>query len=177
MSISPATLKEAFESNFRDAFRLELLTEYWIEAERPHFENFKQGGERPEIAIHQGWLEMLDNLSEDQRVRRCRVYSYPLSAYVQFEAKWGYSLSKEHGEEIRFIRREDAETCLAQLPIAKDFWMFDSQHVFLMNYDFLGRFLGSKRVDEPAEYVNKAAELYGSSMAQDQFFSSMNIEA
>jgi hypothetical protein len=41
------------------------------------------------------------------------------------------------------------ETIKTSVPILKDFWLLDDERCFLMEYDFLGRFLGRRFMIQP----------------------------
>ena len=148
-------------SNFKDkAFRLELLGEYNIPEEAEQFRRFLEGAPPPEIPPHEEWLQYVRaRRSEHKQIARVRGFSYPLSSYLKFETEWGYVHSIRAGEEVGALPIEEHRDLLESVPVIKDFWLFDDEHAYFVEYDFLGRFLGaSKILDEFVDQYKMLAE-------------------
>ncbi|WP_441246274.1 DUF6879 family protein [Kitasatospora sp. McL0602] len=79
-------------------------------------------------------------------VRRARIVSEPISAYVRFE----YDVTAGNtaaGEQVRWLPRRRA-TDLA-LP-GNDFWLFDSATLLLNHFDGDGNFTDHELITDPA---------------------------
>ena len=99
------------------------------------------GEPAPSMLVKGPWLE---RLSRDRAagIRRYRVHLLrsPLSDYLRYECEWGYRYTSAAGEEVYIL--DTAEfTEPVDLP-AEDFWIFDDEHVVVMDYDDGGRFVG-----------------------------------
>jgi hypothetical protein len=80
-------------------------------------------------------------------VRRVRVVSEPVTAYIRFE----YDVTAAHniaaGEEVRWLPRASAAGLL--VPCA-DFWVFDHQVVLWNHFAGDGSWAGEEQADDPA---------------------------
>lgn len=85
--------------------------------------------------------------AEGRRFSRVRVVSYPLTDYTRF-AMWVAGYTREAGDDIRYITREQA----AELP-DYDYWLFDSSRLYKMHFDDEDHFLGAEAVEDPAVVV------------------------
>jgi hypothetical protein len=78
-----------------------------------------------------------------------RVVSFPLTDYTRL-AMWVAGYTREAGDDIRYLTRDQAET--AELP-RHDFWLFDSCKLVLMNFGEDDRFVGAEVVEDPSVIV------------------------
>ena len=80
-------------------------------------------------------------------VRRLRVVSEPVTAYIQFE----YDVTADHnvaaGEDVRWLARHTASGLLFP---AEDFWVFDGQVVLWNHFAGDSSWVGEGRADDPA---------------------------
>jgi hypothetical protein len=98
----------------------------------------------------QSWLEMLrDATAKGCRFARVRVVSLPLNEYSRFGI-WCSQFTNDAGEDIRYLRRVDAES--AGLP-NHDYWLFDSSRLVRMHFDQNDEFRGGEVVDDASEIV------------------------
>ncbi len=80
---------------------------------------------------------------------RVRVVSFPLTDYTRF-AMWVAGYTREAGDDIRYLARGQADA--AEFP-RRDFWLFDSRKLVMMNFDEDDRFVEAEVVDEPSVIV------------------------
>ena len=158
-------------SNFRKtAFRLEQLSMFNVEEEREAIQKIRSGEPMPED-FNKEWLDiLLSAQTAGKEFSRVRVIDGKLTEYQKFEINWGYKRSIKFGEDIRFIIRPEISLFETPVPITKDFWLFDEQHCFLMEYDYCGTFLGVTKVpdDSVQLYVDLMNETKGASIPFDE---------
>jgi hypothetical protein len=88
-----------------------------------------RAGQQPDVAVTRaGWSGMVREITgRGVSVRRLRIVSEPVSAYVRYE----YDITQAHniaaGEDVRWLPRRAASRLL--LP-ASDFWVIDNATVF-----------------------------------------------
>ncbi|MBO8184649.1 DUF6879 family protein [Streptomyces spirodelae] len=93
------------------------------------------------------WIELVSAaVARGVEVRRARVVSEPVSAYIRYE----YDLTTGHnvkaGEQVRWLPRRQANALL--LP-GNDLWLFDGSQVLFNHFDGDGRMTGEELVTEP----------------------------
>lgn len=128
----------------REAFRLELLSEYNVPSEAPFIELYKSKKSECPEEFNVGWLNILDN-ARARGAKNSRLRLIPrggVSSYMDFEINWGYKRNVQHGENILRVSSEVIETTIYEVPVLMDYWLFDDQDCFLMQYDYVGHFLG-----------------------------------
>lgn len=161
--VDPRELGACFEA-FRSAFRLELLPEYRVPEEAEIFAAFRRGEQQPDRLppAYDPWLAMIrERTTAGSVMQRVHLVPDPPSDYVRFEITWGYPIMNAAGEDIRLLRARESRFSLESLPVAKDFWLFDDERCFLMDYDVLGRFISPVAVaaEEIGPYVAAKREL------------------
>lgn len=138
---------QLFHSFKHTAFRLETRDLYKSANEARAFDQFT-AGEPVDMGWFQNWLSMIrEATAAGRRFSRVRVVSTPLTDYSRF----GVFCSKhtnQAGEDIRYLRREDA----SGLP-DYDYWLFDSSKLVRMHFDDDENFLGGELIEDPAEIV------------------------
>jgi hypothetical protein len=144
-----AELREQFRTFRYSAFRLETLQAYAGSDEDPARLAFQRGDPTPPPDPHQDqWLAMLRAHRDAGRTQqRVHIVREPLSDYLAFELTWEYGPHVAAGEDIRIIPVTD--TWPLDVP-DKDFWLFDSQQLFDLNYDADGNWLGVQHNTDPA---------------------------
>jgi hypothetical protein len=107
-------------------------------------------GESDDLPWMQDWLAMIrEACATGKRFGRVRVVSLPLTDYSRFGV-WCAQFTNNAGEDIRYLRRDRAETI--GLP-GHDYWLFDSRKLVLMHFDDGDVFLGGEVVEDPAAVV------------------------
>lgn len=156
-----AELREQFRTFRYSAFRLETLQTYAGSDEDPARLAFQRGDPTPPPDPHQDeWLAMLRAHHDAGRTQqRVHIVREPLSDYLAFELTWEYGPHVAAGEDIRII--PVTGTWPLDVP-GRDFWLFDSQRLFDLDYDADGNWLGVQRVTDPAavaraSFVREAA--------------------
>ncbi len=131
----------------KSAFRLETLQVYNVTYETKYFKRFLAGENKPPKDINKQWRVMVRNAAKKGiKFSRVRLVEEPLTSYLKFEIAWGYSLNILAGEDIRVISSKKIPRFDIQVAILKDFWLFDDQRCYLMEYDLLGKFLGINQI-------------------------------
>lgn len=131
-----------------EAFRLETLPVYTVAEEQEWFADFLAGTIRPldEIPFFSAWHDSIRRVaSEGRQVRRVKILDEPATDYQRFEV-WAGQFNAAAGEDIRYLRRERANEI--GLPLAGDWWLFDSKYLALMQFDPDGRPLGGEVIDD-----------------------------
>jgi hypothetical protein len=126
-------------------FRLETLQRYDAEYERDDFAAFLRG--KPITTTPGPWQTMLrDHVAAGRQLARVHVIEEPPSDYIRYELA-AYRLNAEAGEEVRLmpVRRGSWPP---DIP-AHDYWLFDDQRLWLMDYDPAGAFVQTRLVEEP----------------------------
>jgi hypothetical protein len=149
--------REEFQQLFvtfqHTAFRLEVRDFYNVATEQEDFRRWLAGeplDKETEAAARRPWLDkMLAATKEGKRVERVRVVTEPPSPYIRFEMD-GTDLNIAAGEDIRYLPRR--HPIAANLP-DHDFWLFDSRHLVVMNFDDQSRPLPYELVADPATVV------------------------
>lgn len=133
-----------FSKSSKEAFRLELLQKFEVEGETEVFKKYLEKKEKPD-SFNSDWHEMIDNaIKRGCKYRRVRYIQTPPSEYLKFEIDWGYKGNVKKGEEIYYTTDLPSNN----IPILKDFWLFDDKTLFFMEYDYIGRFLGVSKLSE-----------------------------
>jgi hypothetical protein len=164
-------LPELFATFRSEAFRIESLPLYTIEdnGEFAQFQRYQSGGLLPDIKINEDWYRSLDEwASQGKQLFRVRVLPNDSAQYVWFEIDWFYPYNVLHGERLFFILESDFRKHFNEL--LHDFWMFDREHVGVMNYSDEGRFLGGAGPSLPLEkYVDLRNRILDMAMPFEDF--------
>ena len=143
-----------FESLFRDfehhAFRLETLQVYNVDYEKKPFQDFLAGKERYAHPTQQEWVDGIRaNAAAGKTMARVHVVEEPPTDYVRFEMLWPYQDSLPAGEDIRIWPVEQGKWPVGVLDF--DYWLFDSEIAYTMQYYPDGSFSSADLVTDPAE--------------------------
>lgn len=134
-------------SNFEhNAFRLEMLDIYNVSGEIEEYQQFLNG-DTPPINANEDWVEIINGAySRGAEINRVRWARKPFSTYLNYEILWGYRASVDAGEKISVIIGDAMPSFKTIVPILKDFWLFDNKECYLLEYDFVGTFLGINKL-------------------------------
>jgi hypothetical protein len=133
-----------FRDFSRSVFRLETRDLYTMPDEDDEFRRFREG-EKPPADLWYPWLDTVAQaVQAGKSVQRVHVVTSPLSAYIRYEAEWGYVFNVQAGEDIRIL--DLATTPDPGLP-TQDFFLFDDAHVVLMHYRDDGTQIGRELLD------------------------------
>ena len=157
-TVKPDQFGNLFKTMQTSAFRLEMLDFYTIPGEEEEFRQWKSGQKVPPEGSNQKWIDTVSaSVKRGVDFQRVRLVREPVSEYLKFEVAWGYRLNIPAGEKTSCIFYKDKPAFTSQIPILKDFWLFDEERCYLLEYDFVGRFLGLNQV--PSDHVAGYCEL------------------
>jgi Family of unknown function (DUF6879) len=133
-------------TNVRRAwFRLETLQRYDVPYEHDDLARFLRG--EPIEATAGPWQAMSrEHVAAGRELARVHVIEEPLSDYVRYELH-AYAPNLDAGEDVRLIpvRHGAWPTGLPQ----HDYWLFDDERLWLMDYDPAAAFQAARLVDDP----------------------------
>ncbi len=135
-------MEEYFKKFKFQAFRLECLPEYNIPEEKDDYRRFLQSGQIDPKG-NSDWYKIIKEAKDRQAsFFRVRVVDFPLSDYLRFEFAY-YRLNLVAGENIFIISQKDFNNLSPRINF--DYWLFDDEAVFKMNYDLSGQYLGFEK--------------------------------
>lgn len=145
-ALSPENFVEHFGMLFqRSAFRLELLDHYIAPNEHEPFRRFLAGLPN-ETSWREPWKAFVRNAkASNKTMARVHVITEPTTDYVRFELTCTYPANVEAGEDVRVLPR--THPAARDLP-NHDYWLLDSRHVAIMNYE-AGNWINVDLVDDP----------------------------
>jgi hypothetical protein len=147
--LTPEDFNNLFGRFQQEAFRLEVQPVYALDYEREAFDAFLRGESHPatDYDWYRPWLDQIRKATgQGRRVARVRVLAEPPTNYQRFElhmARWNIAA----GETLRCMPR--AKAAKAGLPLADDWWLFDSRRVAVMRFDPDGTAHGGEIFDDP----------------------------
>ncbi|MEU9115762.1 DUF6879 family protein [Streptomyces sp. NPDC048483] len=142
--------EELFRNCQRSAIHLEMRDGYM--KSDPAFIDWSAGHAIEPATRWGDWLRLVrEATSRGVEVRRARIVSEPVSAYIRFEYEVTEGLNLAAGEKVRWLSRRKA-TDIA-LP-GNDFWLFDAGLVLVNHFDGNGDSLEHEVTTDP-----KVAEL------------------
>lgn len=138
---------QLFRTFEHTAFRLETRDLYKSANESRALDQFT-AGEPVDMSWFQNWLSMIREATAERRLfSRVRVVTMPLTVYSRFGI-FCSEYTNEAGEDIRYLRRDDA----SHLP-DYDYWLFDSSKLVRMHFNDDENFLGGELIEDPAVIV------------------------
>lgn len=149
-----ATFEELFRATRHSAFHLEMRDGY---EQDEAFREWQRGDRFDPAERWPWWGELVSSaVARGVDVRRVRVVSEPVSAYVRYE----YELTSGHnvkaGEAVRWLPRTRANTLL--LP-GNDLWLFDRSRVLFNHFAGDGTMTGEELVTAP-HVVSRCASAF-----------------
>lgn len=146
--LSPPDFGRLFSDFRREAFRVELLADYFVPEEIEEFRAYGAGDPPPPPERRGGadWRRLLETgIRAGKRFGRVHVVRSPLTDYLRYECEWGYQLNQPLGEDIRILDLAEASYA-GELP-PWDFWLFDDAAGVRLHYDAgEGSYLGAELV-------------------------------
>lgn len=127
-------------------FRLETLQRYDVEYERDAFAAFLRGGSIDTAAGP--WQAMIrEHVGANRQLARVHVIEEPISDYIRYELA-AYQPNVTAGEDVGVVpvRRGAWPVDVPR----QDYWLFDDERLWLMDYDAAGAFQAARRCDDPA---------------------------
>ena len=151
---------ECFTRFTHNAFRLEMLDIYNVSDELEEYQQFLKGEPPPQNA-NEDWVQIINvACARGAEINRVRLARKPFSTYLKYEVSWGYHASVNAGENISVIISDVIPSFKTTVPILKDFWIFDDKECYLLEYDFVGTFLGINQIPNNLidNYINLKTE-------------------
>ncbi|WP_113701842.1 DUF6879 family protein [Nonomuraea lactucae] len=143
--LAPAEFGALWDTFQHTAFKFEFRDRYDVPSEHESLRKFLAGQPDPERATRPWLAKMRGSTGEGKRVERVRVVSEPHSDYVRWLLA-GTPLNAAAGEDIRYLARPRAVDL--GLP-DRDFALFDSARLVLLNFDADDRPLQHELVTDP----------------------------
>jgi hypothetical protein len=140
------------------AYRLENLQAYGVGYEDESFRAFAVGEPLASDPAREEWTAMIRDAAAERKIfQRVHLVNEPLSEYLLYEMEWWYGPNAEAGDDVRILpawRVPASER--AALDTLRDYWLFDSCDLWVMNYDDDGRFRFAEQVSDPETVVRHA---------------------
>ncbi len=156
-SVTSPEFDALFTSFRHTAYRLETRQVYDVSYEIEPYRAFLSGQPRPRDEAKNAWTAMLrESAAAGKTVQRVRLLDEPPSDYSRYELEWSYPPNVEAGEDIRILPARLATGDRAPLRILKDYWLFDSHDLWVMEYDRNGTFRSIEQVSDPRMIVARA---------------------
>lgn len=133
-----------------EALHLEMRDVYATDIEHDRYHTWLRGeplDPEAEARWWQPWFDLMErNIAAGKTLRRLRIVSEPVTAYIRFE--WLDAAQLVHaGEDVRWLPRSRASALL--LP-GNDCWIFDRMSVAFTHFSGDGRVLGHELTTDPA---------------------------
>ena len=142
------------------AYRLETLQVYDVSYEIEPYRAFLAGQPRPRDESKNAWTAMLREAKASGKiVQRVHLVREPLTDYLRYEFEWSYPPNVEAGEDIRILPSKSVppgDLSPLVLNRVRDYWLFDSKDLWVMQYDHRGRFLNIEQVSDFSTIVSRA---------------------
>lgn len=134
-------------AQFTTAFRLEVRT-FYEDAGNAPFHQWLAGA-TPDDSWMQSWLDTVRIATgKGRRIRRVRVLTDPPSSYQRFARDLALRCNIPAGEDIRVL--DENQAARLDLP-THDFWLFDDEHLVVLDFDADGSFAQARMVTDTVE--------------------------
>lgn len=159
--VTSAEFDALFTGFEHTAYRLETLQAYDVSYEEEPYRAFLDGHPQPHDPAKNQWISMIrDSVRAGKILQRVHVVREPLTDYLRYELGWSYPPNVEAGEDIRVLVAQPGIWPMSAsgeiLPEIKDYWLFDSSDLWVMEYADDGAFVSIEQVTEPAMIVTAA---------------------
>ncbi|MEO3860310.1 DUF6879 family protein [Acrocarpospora sp. B8E8] len=146
MLLTEAELGDLLASFSVSAFRFELRDRYNSTVGAEPYRKWL-AGESDDYAWHQSWMQKVSqDTAAGKAWQRVRIVSVPPSDYTRYGIEVG-RLSVEAGEDIRYLRRDEAKR-LGLRPY--DAWLLDDSRLVWLHFkDSDDTFAGAELVTDP----------------------------
>lgn len=140
------TFEEMFARCHTSAVHLEMRDEYT--PDDPVFTAWHAGQPVDILSEWREWYNLIRaTTGRGVKIRRARVVSEPVTAFIRHEYESTSQLNIPAGEEVRWLPRRKAGGML--LP-ANDLWIFDDHTVRFGYFAGNGTYLGHEIISDPA---------------------------
>ncbi|SDU15366.1 DUF6879 family protein [Jiangella alkaliphila] len=141
----------------RSAVHLEMRDSYMLDD--PTFVAWQRGETMDPVEQWRPWVELVQAaLARGVAIRRARIISEPVSAYVRWEYETT-TMNVEAGEQVRWLPRRRA----TDIPLpGNDFWLFDDSPVLVNHFDGNGQKpdLGYELIDDDPTLAKLCASAF-----------------
>ncbi|MER7655894.1 DUF6879 family protein [Streptomyces albidoflavus] len=165
MPSSVPTFAELLDEATQSAVHLEMRDVYGVGNEADDFVRWQETGERdtdPASAYWHPWVDLVRRtVARGVAVRRARIVSEPVSAYIRYEHA-GTVVNLGAGEDVRWLPRRQASDLA--LP-GNDFWLIDGRVVRWNHFSGDGVSTGGEISQEPA-VAKLCADAFGAVWAR-----------
>lgn len=149
--MQPPSLDDLFASCRRSAVHLEIRDSYGVEHESAALQQWLSTGTRdnldPDGDYWRPWATLVrDAVARGVVVRRARIVSTPVSAYIAYEHA-GTVVNLAIGELVRWLPREQA---LDLAVPCNDYWCFDDETVRFGIFAGTGALVRHELTTDPA---------------------------
>lgn len=149
--LGSARLARLFSDFEHTAYRLETLQHYDVGYELEPYAAFLAGKPRPDDPSKGEWTAMIrQSVAAGKVLQRVHAVAEPLTDYLRYELEWSYEPNVAAGEDIRILLMSPGG--LSGLP-PRDYWLFDSRDLWIMEYDSEGRFLHAEQDTDASTVV------------------------
>ncbi len=137
--VTSAEFDALFTGFEHTAYRLETLQAYDVSYEEEPYRAFLAGHPQPRDPAKNQWVSMIGDAVRAGKVfQRVHVVREPLTDYLRYELGWSYPPNVEAGEDIRILVAQPGSWPMSArgkiLPELKDYWLFDSSDLWVMEY-------------------------------------------
>ncbi|MEU6324942.1 DUF6879 family protein [Streptomyces sp. NPDC047009] len=150
MSSSVPPFSELLAACTHSAVHLEMRDQYGVDSEGDDFSTWLRTGRAEADPASEYWAPWVDLISgavaRGVTVRRARIVSEPVSAYIRYEHA-GTGVNLHAGEEVRWLPRRRASDLA--LP-GNDFWLFDDRLIRWGYFSGDGALTGHEISEDPA---------------------------
>ncbi|WP_201304789.1 DUF6879 family protein [Streptomyces sp. GS7] len=139
------TFEDLFRSAEHSAWHLEARDSYALDAD---YQEWTAGNHFDPAERWPWWIDLVSAaVAQGVDVRRARVVSEPVSAYIRYEHALTGGHNVKAGELVRWLPRRHASWLL--LP-GNDCWIFDRSSVLFNHFNGNGEMTGEELVTDPA---------------------------
>ncbi|SOE11664.1 hypothetical protein SAMN06272775_2651 [Streptomyces sp. 2323.1] len=144
MATTKPTFEELFRSAQHSAWHFEARDAYALDED---YQEWIAGNHFDPAERWPWWIDLVSaSVARGVDVRRARVVSEPVSAYIRYEHALTCGHNVKAGESVRWLPRRQASSLL--LP-GNDCWIFDRASVLFNHFNGDGEMTGEELVTDP----------------------------